>query len=101
MTVMPARAAPDKSLQLDVSILGRDYKVAYRESERAELMQAVALLDARKREIRDAGKVAAIDRIAVMASLTRCCVRGARTGPRGPRRLTTPGRSVESRRCTP
>ena len=66
---MTARASPDKSLQLDVSILGRDYKVACRESERAELMQAVALLDARMREIRDAGKVAAIDRIAVMAAL--------------------------------
>ncbi len=59
----------EKPVQLDVSILGRDYKVACRESERAELMQAVALLDARMREIRDAGKVAAIDRIAVMAAL--------------------------------
>ena len=59
----------EKPVQLDVSILGRDYKVACKESERAELMQAVALLDARMREIRDAGKVAAIDRIAVMAAL--------------------------------
>ena len=32
-------------------------------------MQAVALLDKRMREIRDAGKVAAIDRIAVMAAV--------------------------------
>ena len=59
----------EKPVQLDISILGRDYKVACKESERAELMQAVALLDARMREIRDAGKVAAIDRIAVMAAL--------------------------------
>ena len=89
MTVMPARAAPDKSLQLDVSILGRDYKIACRESERAELMQAVALLDARMREIRDAGKVAAIDRIAVMAALnlahevlrTRGADKGAASAP--------------------
>ncbi len=61
--------AAEKPLQLDVSILGRDYQVACRESERAELMRAVALLDARMREIRDAGKVAAVDRIAVMAAL--------------------------------
>jgi cell division protein ZapA len=66
---MTPKSPPDKPLQLDVSILGREYKVACRESERAELMQAVALLDARMREIRDAGKVAAIDRIAVMAAL--------------------------------
>ena len=66
---MSVRNPVDKPLQLDVSILGRDYKVACRESERAELMRAVALLDARMREIRDAGKVAAVDRIAVMAAL--------------------------------
>lgn len=67
MTAKPGAA--EKPLQVDVSILGRDYKVACKESERAELMQAVALLDARMREIRDAGKVAAVDRIAVMAAL--------------------------------
>ena len=61
--------ATEKPVQLDVSILGRDYKVACRESERAELMQAVALLDGRMREIRDTGKIAAVDRIAVMAAL--------------------------------
>ena len=67
---MTARApTAEKPVQLDVSILGRDYKVACRESERAELMQAVALLDGRMREIRDTGKIAAVDRIAVMAAL--------------------------------
>lgn len=64
---MSARA--ERSVQLDVSILGRDYKVACKESERAELTEAVSLLDARMREIRDGGKVASIDRIAVMAAL--------------------------------
>ena len=59
----------EKPLQIDVTILGRDYKIACRESERAELMRAVALLDGRMREIRDTGKVAAVDRIAVMAAL--------------------------------
>ena len=49
MTTRPPAA--EKPVQLDVSILGRDYKVACRESERAELMQAVSLLDERMREI--------------------------------------------------
>ena len=59
----------DPAVQLDVSILGRDYRVGCRESEREALLQAVAHLDSRMREIRDAGKVTAIERIAVMAAL--------------------------------
>ena len=54
---------------LDVSILGREYRVACKESERDELMQAVQYLDQRMREIRDAGKIAGTERIAVMAAL--------------------------------
>jgi cell division protein ZapA len=57
------------TLQLDVTILGRDYRVACAEDEQAELREAVALLDARMREIRDKGRTAGIDRIAVMAAL--------------------------------
>ena len=64
-----AIAAADKTVQLDVALLGRDYKVACKESERAELVDAVALLDRRMREIRDAGKIAGIERVAVMAAL--------------------------------
>ena len=59
-------AAP---LTLDVTIFGREYKVACNENERAELAEAVAYLDRKMREIRDRGKVAGIDRIAVMAAL--------------------------------
>src|SRR6059058_4686384 len=57
------------ALTLDVTIFGREYKVACNESERAELAEAVAYLDRKMREIRDRGKVAGIDRIAVMAAL--------------------------------
>ena len=57
------------SLQLDVTILGRDYRVACAEDEKADLLEAVALLDARMREIRDKGRTAGVDRIAVMAAL--------------------------------
>jgi cell division protein ZapA len=68
---MTARSAGtgERSVQLDVHILGRDYKVACKEHERADLLEAVAFLDARMREIRDAGKTAGVDRIAVMAAL--------------------------------
>ena len=66
---MTTKAGADKTVQLDVTILGREYKVACKESERAELLHAVSLVDQRMREIRDGGKVAAIDRIAVMAAL--------------------------------
>jgi cell division protein ZapA len=59
----------DRSLTLDVSILGREYRVACKESERDELLQAVQFLDGRMREIRDSGKVAGTERIAVMAAL--------------------------------
>lgn len=62
-------AGSERSLQLDVTILGREYKVACKEGERAELAEAVAFLDRRMREIRDAGKIAGLDRIAVMAAL--------------------------------
>jgi cell division protein ZapA len=60
---------PDRSMTLDVTILGREFKVACRESERTELMEAVALLDRRMRDIRDGGKVNGMDRIAMMAAL--------------------------------
>lgn len=59
----------DRSTMLDVSILGREYRVSCRESERTELMQAVHFLDRRMREIREAGKIAGTERIAVMAAL--------------------------------
>lgn len=58
-----------RNVTLDVTILGREFKVACREDERHELMEAVAMLDRRMREIRDRGKVSGTDRIAVMAAL--------------------------------
>jgi cell division protein ZapA len=59
----------DRAVQLDIEILGREYKVACKESERAELLDAVGFLNGRMREIRDGGKVTGVDRIAVMAAL--------------------------------
>jgi cell division protein ZapA (FtsZ GTPase activity inhibitor) len=59
----------DAPVTLEVSLLGREYKVACKESERGELLDAVALLDRRMREIRDTRKIAGSERIAVMAAL--------------------------------
>ena len=59
----------ERPVTLDVSLLGREYKVTCREAERAQLLDAVAFLDRRMREIRDAGKGAATERVAVMAAL--------------------------------
>ena len=60
---------PERTITLDVTILGREFKVACKESEREELTEAVALLDRRMRDIRDNGKVSGAERIAVMAAL--------------------------------
>jgi cell division protein ZapA len=54
---------------LDVSLLGREYKVTCPETERTQLLDAVGFLDRRMREIRDSGKIAGSERIAVMAAL--------------------------------
>ena len=62
-------APAERTVQLDITLLGREFKVGCKEHERAELMDAVAMLDERMRQIREGGKIAAVDRIAVMAAL--------------------------------
>ena len=54
---------------IEITILGRSYKIACEEGERDALMQAVAYLDGKMDEIKKAGKVNGTDRIAVMAAL--------------------------------
>jgi cell division protein ZapA len=54
---------------MDVSILGRQFRVACTEDEQQELKKAVSYLDAKMREIRDSGKVIGVERIAIMAAL--------------------------------
>lgn len=54
---------------VEVSLLGRTYRVACADGEREALMQAVAYLDGKMNEIRTAGKVMGAERIAVMAAL--------------------------------
>jgi cell division protein ZapA len=54
---------------IDIKILDRDLRVACPEEERDELLDAVAYLDKKMREIRDAGKIVSVERIALMAAL--------------------------------
>lgn len=58
-----------KSKTLDVTIMGRTYKVACSDDERNALLSAVAYLDRKMTEIKNAGRVASAERIAVMAAL--------------------------------
>ena len=53
--------------QIDVRILDRDYKLSVSDDDRTRLLEAVAVVDEKMRAIRDAGKIAGLDRIAVMA----------------------------------
>lgn len=58
-----------RNVSLDVTIMGREFRIACPENEREGLTRAVAFLDKRMREIRDAGKVIGVERIAIMAAL--------------------------------
>jgi cell division protein ZapA len=59
----------DKIQTLDITILDRELRVACPEDEQAELLDSAAYLDKRMREIRDAGKISSVERIAIMAAL--------------------------------
>jgi cell division protein ZapA len=59
----------DKVNALDVTILDREFRIACPDDERAELIEAVAYLDKKMREIHDLGKVVTVERIAIMAAL--------------------------------
>ena len=54
---------------MDINIMGRESRVACPPEEREELLEAVAYLNNRMREIRDSGKVVGSERIAIMAAL--------------------------------
>lgn len=54
---------------VNVKILDREYTVGVEPGEREGLTAAAHLLDARMREIRGSNRMAAIDRVAVLAAL--------------------------------
>ena len=63
------KRAADGAKTLEVTLLGRSYRVACSDAEREALLQAVAYLEGKMNEIKQAGKVAGTERIAVMAAL--------------------------------
>ncbi len=54
---------------LDIKILDRELRVACPDEERGALLDSAAYLDRKMREIRDAGRIASTERIALMAAL--------------------------------
>jgi cell division protein ZapA len=52
-----------------IRVLDREYTVGVEPGERESLMAAAKLLDARMREVRGANRMAAVDRVAVLAAL--------------------------------
>ncbi len=59
----------EKPKALDVSIMGRSYRVTCADDEREALLAAVAYVDKKMTEIKAASKVAGTERIAVMTAL--------------------------------
>jgi cell division protein ZapA len=59
----------DRLVRVSVRILEKEYQVACLPEERSELLDSAEFLNAKMREIRDAGNIVGLDRIAVMAAL--------------------------------
>ena len=54
---------------VSVHILEREYTIGVEPGERSSLMAAAKLLDSKMREVRGSNKMAAVDRVAVLAAL--------------------------------
>ena len=54
---------------IDVRILEREYRLAVAPEDKARLLDAVRMVDEKMRAIRDGGRVAGLDRVAVLAAL--------------------------------
>jgi cell division protein ZapA len=54
---------------ISVHILDREYTIGVEPGERSSLMAAAKLLDGKMREVRGSNKMAAVDRVAVLAAL--------------------------------
>ena len=81
-------------VRVTVRILDKEFHVACPPEEREDLLQAAAYLNGKMREIRDQGKGAGTDRIAVIAALNianelvKSKARGEREGAVGVRLKT-------------
>lgn len=59
----------DRTARVSVRILEKEYQLACAPEERSELLDSAEYLNAKMREIRDAGNIIGLDRIAVVAAL--------------------------------
>ena len=59
----------DSADAVSIRVLDREYTVGVKPEERDSLLAAARLLDQQMREIRGANRMAAIDRVAVLAAL--------------------------------
>ncbi|MDI1230185.1 MAG: cell division protein ZapA [Methylobacter sp.] len=59
----------DKPQPVSLTIMGKEYKIACAVDGQNDLIQSAQQLDRQMRQMRDSGKVAGADRIAVMAAL--------------------------------
>ena len=59
----------DRTVRISVRVLEKEYQVACPVEERSDLLDSAEYLNGKMREIRDAGNVIGLDRIAVMAAL--------------------------------
>jgi len=60
-------SAEPKGLQ--INIMGREFRVACPDNEQKGLLEAVDYLNKKMNEIRDAGKIVGLERIAILAAL--------------------------------
>ena len=63
------RGRMSEARSLQITIMGRDFRVACPEDEQSGLLEAVDYLNKKMIEIRDTGKVIGLERIAIMAAL--------------------------------
>ena len=54
---------------MQISIMGREFRVACAPDEQKSLQEAVDFLNRKMQEIKDQGKINGLDRIAIMAAL--------------------------------
>ena len=54
---------------MQISIMGREFRVACEPAEQKSLQEAVDYLNRKMQEIKDQGKINGLDRIAIMAAL--------------------------------
>ena len=54
---------------VSIHILDREYTIGVEADERSSLMAAAKLLDSKMREVRGSNRMAAVDRVAVLAAL--------------------------------